>query len=78
MITGLRRPSKTKHVTLQRGTSEAESFASRREEFAKIAPFAFEKNKPKPLKKCLNLVPDSSVVELNEKKYELAPFNYEK
>jgi len=63
------------HVCLKRGASLAEMKAKERSEKEKIAPFSFEKS-PKPLKKCVGLVPDSSVVEVNTDGKVVAPFNY--
>eukprot|EP00512_Aurantiochytrium_limacinum_P002429 CAMPEP_0171498190 /NCGR_PEP_ID=MMETSP0958-20121227/7710_1 /TAXON_ID=87120 /ORGANISM="Aurantiochytrium limacinum, Strain ATCCMYA-1381" /LENGTH=77 /DNA_ID=CAMNT_0012032557 /DNA_START=87 /DNA_END=320 /DNA_ORIENTATION=- len=70
------RQSLDKHVCLKRGQSKAELRAQERSEMEKIAPFSFEES-PKPLKKSLGLVPDSSKVEINKKGPTIAPFNYD-
>eukprot|EP00514_Thraustochytrium_sp_LLF1b_P013583 CAMPEP_0184542976 /NCGR_PEP_ID=MMETSP0199_2-20130426/2574_1 /TAXON_ID=1112570 /ORGANISM="Thraustochytrium sp., Strain LLF1b" /LENGTH=74 /DNA_ID=CAMNT_0026936941 /DNA_START=357 /DNA_END=581 /DNA_ORIENTATION=+ len=64
------------HVCLKRGASLAEMKAKTKEEKEKIAPFSFEKSL-KPLKKCVNLKPDTSMVEINSKGKKVAPFNYQ-
>lgn len=66
---------KKQHVGLKRGESLAEMKAEEKEEKSKIAPFAFEE-KVKPLKKTLNLEPNTSTVEVNAKNKKVAPFNY--
>ncbi|GBG28927.1 Hypothetical Protein FCC1311_051482 [Hondaea fermentalgiana] len=70
------RKSLDKHVCLKRGESKAEMRAQEKSEKEKIAPFSFEES-PKPLQKSLNLVPDSSKVEINKKGSTIAPFNYD-